>query len=162
MLRITDRFGGAVAATEAGFTAPAAGAAATFPGAPFASDFNGIATGSARANTVAGAYEVTANVAGVAAGVSWSLENLVGAPETVSIVSDNPQSDVPAGTAVPSAPSVRVDDAFGNPVPGIGVTFAVESGDGSVTGAMQSSDAAGIATVDAWLLISACASISAS
>ena len=41
------------------------------------------------------------------------------------------------GTAVATAPSVLVTDAYNNPVSGIAVTFAVASGGGSVTGARR-------------------------
>src|SRR5207237_4861537 len=53
---------------------------------------------------------------------------------------------------VPIPPSVIVKDASGNPVPGVGVTFAVAPGSGSITGATQTTDAGGIATVGSWTL----------
>ncbi|MGE5803902.1 MAG: beta strand repeat-containing protein, partial [Gemmatimonadota bacterium] len=56
------------------------------------------------------------------------------------------------GTAVAVAPSVIVRDASANPVLGVTVTFAVASGGGSVTGATQTTNAAGIATVGSWTL----------
>src|SRR4051812_20159740 len=57
-----------------------------------------------------------------------------------------------AGTPVTPAPAVKVTDADANPVAGTTVTFAVGSGGGSITGATQSSDHAGIATVGSWTL----------
>src|SRR5437660_11017228 len=56
------------------------------------------------------------------------------------------------GTAVATPPSVIVRDATNNPVQGVGVTFAPASGGGSVTGAEQTTNAAGIATVGSWTL----------
>src|SRR6185503_12225555 len=53
---------------------------------------------------------------------------------------------------VATAPAVLVTDQFGNPVSGVTVTFAVASGGGNVTGGVQSTDAAGIATVGSWTL----------
>ena len=50
-------------------------------------------------------------------------------------------------TAVATAPSVIVYDAYNNPVPNVIVTFAVASGGGSVTGASATTNASGIATV---------------
>ncbi len=56
------------------------------------------------------------------------------------------------GSAVPVDPSVKVTDAGGNPVPNVGVTFAVASGGGSLTGWNAKTDAAGVATVGTWKL----------
>src|SRR3989449_4932087 len=56
------------------------------------------------------------------------------------------------GTAVASPPSVIVRDASNNPVQGVGVTFAPASGGGSITGAEQTTNASGIATVGSWTL----------
>ncbi|MFN0097444.1 MAG: Ig-like domain-containing protein, partial [Gemmatimonadaceae bacterium] len=57
-----------------------------------------------------------------------------------------------AGTAVGQRPSVKVQDAGGNGIAGVTVTFAVQSGGGSVTGASVASDANGIATIGSWTL----------
>src|SRR5207244_2917354 len=56
------------------------------------------------------------------------------------------------GTAVASPPSVIMRDASNNPVQGVGVTFAPASGGGSITGAEQTTNASGIATVGSWTL----------
>jgi hypothetical protein len=56
------------------------------------------------------------------------------------------------GAAVSIAPSVIVKDVKNDPVAGVTVTFAVASGDGSVTGASAVSNASGIATVGSWKL----------
>ena len=55
-------------------------------------------------------------------------------------------------TAVASRPSVIVRDVASTPVPGATVTFAVQSGNGTITGATQTTDASGIATVGSWTL----------
>ena len=57
-----------------------------------------------------------------------------------------------AGAAVAIDPSVLVQDAQGDPVGGVHVTFAVATGAGSVTGADAVSNGSGIATVDSWKL----------
>ena len=59
---------------------------------------------------------------------------------------------VHVGTAVAVPPSVLVTDANNNPVSGVAVTFAVASGNGSITGASATTDASGIATVGSWTL----------
>jgi hypothetical protein len=50
------------------------------------------------------------------------------------------------------APSVRVEDAFGNAVSGEQVTFAVTSGGGSITNPVVTSDSVGVARVGSWTL----------
>src|SRR5205823_6685931 len=62
------------------------------------------------------------------------------------------QQTLPAGTVVPVPPSVIVKDGSGNPVADVAVTFAVASGSGSITGASQTTNASGIATVGSWTL----------
>jgi hypothetical protein len=63
---------------------------------------------------------------------------------------DNQVSGANAEVAI--KPSVRVVDAFDNGVPGVTVTFAVQSGGGSITGATQVTDPTGIARVGSWTL----------
>lgn len=57
-----------------------------------------------------------------------------------------------AGTAVPTAPSVRVRDLEGRPLAGVPVTFAATTGGGVVTGATTVTDADGVARVGSWVL----------
>ena len=77
------------------------------------------------------------------------------APAAMVAVSDDDQTAT-VGTAVAEAPSVRVTDAYGNPVAGVSVTFAVSllSGNavGSVTGSPATTNANGVATVESWTL----------
>src|SRR5881396_1300308 len=54
--------------------------------------------------------------------------------------------------ANPIQPSVIVKDGGGNPVGGVTVTFAVAPGSGSITGASQTTNASGIASVGSWTL----------
>lgn len=54
--------------------------------------------------------------------------------------------------AVTSIPSVKAVDADGNGVSGVGVTFAVTAGGGSLTGATPTTNASGVATVGSWTL----------
>ncbi|MEQ1855553.1 MAG: hypothetical protein ABL963_03730, partial [Longimicrobiales bacterium] len=74
-----------------------------------------------------------------------------GLPDAIALHSGDGQSAA-AGSAVATAPSVRVLDPLGNGVPGVSVTFAVASGGGSVTGANAATDASGIARVGSWTL----------
>ena len=56
------------------------------------------------------------------------------------------------GTNVEIAPAVQLLDADGNPVAGRTVTFAVQTGGGSVTGASAVTNASGVAAVGSWTL----------
>src|SRR5512134_3162036 len=55
-------------------------------------------------------------------------------------------------TATAVTPAVIVRDAFGNPVAGTQVTFAVTAGGGSITGATPTSGPDGIALVGSWTM----------
>jgi hypothetical protein len=77
----------------------------------------------------------------------------VGYGPAASMVSYSPQNQkVLAGTKVPIPPAVQVVDAGGVPVPNVTVTFAVLSGDGAIIGAVQMTDAQGVATVGGWTI----------
>ena len=56
------------------------------------------------------------------------------------------------GSAVATAPSVRVTSSAGTGISGVGVTFGVTGGGGSVTGGTPSTGSDGIATVGSWVL----------
>lgn len=56
------------------------------------------------------------------------------------------------GLAVAQVPSVRVLDAFGNPIPGLTLPFVVEAGGGSVVGSPAVTNAVGVATLQTWTL----------
>jgi alpha-tubulin suppressor-like RCC1 family protein/ligand-binding sensor domain-containing protein len=89
--------------------------------------------------------------------------NLTGSPVTFTasatasiatqlILNSGNSQTATVGTAVATAPSVRVLDTYGNAISGMGVTFAVATGGGSVTGAVQTTNASGVATVGSWTL----------
>ncbi len=74
-----------------------------------------------------------------------------GTPAGIAFTAGDGQTAA-AGTAVASAPAVRVVDQRGNPVPNVRVTFAVTAGGGSVTNATATSGADGVAAAGAWTL----------
>src|SRR5205823_5132301 len=82
---------------------------------------------------------------------SASFTIVAGTATQIAINGGNDQT-VPAGTAVPVPPSVIVRDAHGNPVAGVSGTFAVAPGNGTITGASQTTKASGVATVTSWTL----------
>ena len=67
-----------------------------------------------------------------------------GAPATLQVVPPTPGGNV--------YPGARVLDQYGNPVPGVPVTFEVIAGGGTVEGATQTSNALGVAIVGRWNL----------
>jgi plastocyanin len=119
-------------------TANAAGGVATFsdlrmskPGTNY--------TLSASASGLTGATSTAFDVA-PAPGVAATIAPVAGDGQTATV-----------GQAVATNPSVKVTDGLGNPVANVGVTFSAAPG-ATVTGAEQTTDAAGVATVGQWTL----------
>jgi adhesin/invasin len=83
--------------------------------------------------------------------VTFTATAVAAAPATIVIVAGDGQSAA-AGSAVPTAPAVKVSDAFGNVVSGFVITFAVTGGGGSITGGSAVTNANGIATVGSWVM----------
>lgn len=114
-------------------------------------DGNGVASSG---GWVLGNTAGTQTLQATADGVSATLFTAEAAPGPVSrlvrLSADAQQAQV--GTAVIAAPSVRAEDQFSNPVPNVAVTFTVTSGTGSVTGDLQTTNAQGVATAQAWTL----------
>jgi hypothetical protein len=54
------------------------------------------------------------------------------------------------GSAVGTAPAVRITDAFTNPVAGVSVTFSVTGGGGNVTDPTPTTDDNGVAAATSW------------
>lgn len=162
-LRVLDGAGNGVEGTLVTFTAPVVGASATFSangssGSTLAvlTDANGDVDVTTIANTIAGSYTISVQVAGLAAPQLFHLTNTAGTPANVSIPSDgsggNAQS-TPVDTQFPQPLVVGVSDAFGNPVPAVPVSFAVvaaSNGAGAVLSPAQAATGAdGRATITA-------------
>src|SRR3954468_22333021 len=77
-----------------------------------------------------------------------------GPGDNAASISANSSTSLSAapGAQVTELPSVIVRDQGGQPVAGARVTFAVETGGGTVTGGSATTDASGIATVGSWTL----------
>ena len=82
--------------------------------------------------------------------VTFGASGLASWPASLSIVAGGDQTAT-AGTAVAIAPSVRVEDQYGNPVSGVDVTFS-PSGNGQVIGSPVTTGSDGIATLGSWTL----------
>ncbi|MGQ0639848.1 MAG: beta strand repeat-containing protein [Gemmatimonadaceae bacterium] len=112
----------------------------------------GIATvGQWRLGNNVGPQTLTAVVAEAGVSAVFTATATAGAPASIVAVSPTTQS-AGAGSLVANPPSVRVNDANGNPVANVQVTFAVTGGGGQLTGATQTTNAQGIATVTSWIL----------
>jgi hypothetical protein len=82
--------------------------------------------------------------------VTFHATGTVGPATTMTLNAGDGQQAA-AGMRVATDPSVLVTDAYGNPVPGVAVAFAVDPGGGSTTAASATTDTSGIATVG-WYL----------
>jgi PKD repeat protein len=74
-----------------------------------------------------------------------------GGTDTVTIQAGDNQSAV-AGTALPIHPTVLVKDAAGAPISNVAVTFAIDSGGGSLATTTATTGSDGLAAAGAWTL----------
>lgn len=148
-VRVLDDQSNAVSGVTVSFSVISGGGSVA--GATATSNGAGDASPSSWAlGTTAGSNQLRASVAGVPT-VTLTATGVAGAASSVvATAGDGQSATVSTGVSVP--PTVRVDDAHGNPVSGVSVTFAVTAGGGSVGGAAQSTDAGGLASVGSWTL----------
>lgn len=112
------------------------------------------ATGIARTSWVlggSGPQRATASFAGLANPVLFSATITSAAAASMSIY-DGDNRTVLIESVSGTPPTVLIRDAFGNPVAGVEVTFAVTSGGGSLSATTGTSDEAGHARSGAWTL----------
>ena len=129
---VTDAYGNPVPGVSVTFAAPASGASATLTGSPAVTGADGQASVTATAGTIAGSYTVTASAAGASTTANFGLTNAPGAAASVAVVSGSGQTTtVATGFAHPLVAAVT--DAYGNPVPGVSVTFAAPASGASAT-----------------------------
>lgn len=148
---VTDAYDNPVQGVPVTFSVASGGGSIT--GASATSDASGVATvGSWTLGVTAGANTLRATSAGLAGSpVTFTATGLIGSPTTLALHGGDGQTAT-AGSVVATDPSVRVTDAYNNPVAGVAVTFAASSGGGSVTGASVTTNASGIAAVGSWTL----------
>jgi hypothetical protein len=112
---------------------------------------DGVAIGSL-GSSVPGTKVVSATVNGTAhVSQTATVVVTVAHATTLEIVAGDGQMGSP-GSPVTVRPSVRVTNDAGRRVAGFGVTFVVTGGNGSVTGASQTTNSNGVATVGSWVL----------
>lgn len=142
-----------IAGVTVTFSVTAGGGSAT--GATVTTDGDGVAAvGSWTLGTVAGANTMvaTATGSGIAGNpASFSATGNADSPKTLMIVAGADQTGY-AGNPVRVPPSVKVVDQYDNPNAGVGVTFAVALGGGTVGGGNQTTGPNGIATVSSWTM----------
>lgn len=148
VVRVADRFGNLVTGQLVDFAVTSGGGSVSPTSA--ATDANGEAATEWTLGAAGGTQTVQVTVAGVTTGspATFTAEGLVG----VVAVSDGDGQIGLVGFGVNVAPSMLVTDAGGAPLAGITVTFAVSSGGGNVTDAVQITDATGVARVTKWTL----------
>jgi adhesin/invasin len=141
---VTDALGNPVSGVPVTFTAPGSGASAALSAGSAVTDSSGHASVTAIANSVAGAYQVTATAAGVSGTASFALTNL--AAGAASLVFVQQPASTTAG-AVISAVTVRISDGSNNPVSGTTVTLSTQVGSGTLEGTLSGpTDITGTAT----------------
>jgi len=133
-----------------GFTIGGGGSGGTF--GPVTDHGDGTYSATFTAITAGTPSPVGATIEGVALSTALpTIEVSPAAPAAMVIVSGDGQT-VPVATTVPAVPTVRVDDVYGNAVPGVNVTFAVDAGGGQVTGGAAVTGASGEASPTSWEL----------
>ena len=150
-VRVT-RNGAVVSAAAVTFSVQSGGGSVT--GATTVSDANGIArAGAWTLGTAAGANTLSAAVTGGNT-TAFNATGRPGSPATLVKLSGDGQTAA-VGDAVPTRPSVRVNDQFGNAISGVVVAYAVTQGGGTIAGATTvtaTTGADGSATVTTWTL----------
>ncbi|MEP6766090.1 MAG: Ig-like domain-containing protein [Gemmatimonadaceae bacterium] len=112
---------------------------------------SGLATsGGWTLGTVAGVQTLTATASGLNP-VIFNAQVTAGAVSALVRLTADPQAGV-VNTNVPSAPSVRAVDQYGNPVAGVTVSFSPINAAGTIAGNTKTTDANGVATADSWTL----------
>lgn len=148
-VKLQDRLGSPVAGVAVSFTPAIGGGSMNPPTASTGSD--GTASTIWTLGAGAGIHAMQVVAAGVKDTVYFTATATAG-PAAVLVASAGNNQTAGAGTAVAIAPAVRVNDALGNPVAGIAVTFTVSSGGGTASGTTVTSNASGIATVGSWVM----------
>lgn len=144
---VTDAGGAGVGGVTVTFAVASGGGSVT--GGTATSDGQGIATvGSWILGSLVGSNTLTATVSGLAP-ATFTATGIAGSPASITAAAGDGQTAANS-TALPVQPAVAVQDANGNPVVGVAVTFAVTAGGGSVT-SPATTDANGEAVTD-WTL----------
>jgi hypothetical protein len=99
----------------------------------------------------AGSFTLGFSGTGLTGATSTTITLGAGVAANITLSAGDGQTAT-VGTAVATAPAVLVTDGSGNPVSGVGVTFAVTGGGGGVSGGAATTNASGIASPLNWTL----------
>jgi hypothetical protein len=151
-VQLTDESGRAASTSGIAVTATVLTPGATTAGTTTATtNAFGIATFSGLAIAgVAALHEIEFSAPSLGS-VTASVTTTPGIAVNIAIISGNDQSALISSPVV-VPPSVKVTDADGNAVAGFAVTFSVAAGGGTLSGASQTTDVNGIATLNRWTL----------
>jgi hypothetical protein len=152
-VKVTDAEGRAVPNVSVTFTASGGGSATE---GVQRTNTQGVATvGSWRLGTVAGSGNALQAAAGTIS-TTITATAMAAVAAVHEAAPGQPASQiVQPSTAVAIRPAVRVTDGYGNPKAGMAVTFAASANSGTVTGAAQTTNSEGIATIGGWTVGSA-------
>jgi hypothetical protein len=149
---IEDEDGHVVTSSSASVSLSLRPTGPTLGGTTTVAAVNGVATFSDLTITKAGTgYTLIATSGSLAPDTSNAFSITAAAADSINAVAGDDQTAT-EGTAVAIAPAVRVSDAYGNPVSGVTVMFEAQNG-GSVSGATQTTDGTGTATVGSWTVV---------
>ncbi len=136
VVTVENASGNGVSGVKVTFTAPSSGASGTFAGGANTATTNssGVATSAVfTANSTAGSYTVTASVSGLSTAASFGLTNQASnGPASIAATSGTPQSTT-VSSAFANPLVVTVENASGNGVSGVKVTFTAPSSGASGT-----------------------------
>lgn len=133
---------------------PATVSAAISPSTVPAGSSSASITWTAVASAASGSHTVTVSASGSGVtAATTTLELVVVQSNAVATVIERVEGDnqtVASGEAVPIKPRVRVRDQRGDPVSGVTVTFAVDTGSGVLVDSVVTSGVDGTATPGSW------------
>jgi len=160
VVRLVDQFGSPVAGETVAFEPSAASAAlgATAEPTTGVTGADGIASTQLRLGTGTGPYRISATWPGLETGgitgplqvIQFDATASAAPPAAMAIIAGNNQAGA-ANTLLPVALTVRVADAFNNPVPDLTVIFVIASGGGQLSVNEAVTNASGIASSN-WTL----------
>jgi adhesin/invasin len=150
-VKVLDSYGNPVPNFAVTFSVTLGGGA--IAGATPKSDMAGIATvGGWTMGSEAGVNALTGGASGLTGSpVSFTASATPTAATTMAMAGGDGQSAM-VGASVRIPPSVKLTDAHGNGIAGVDVTFAVQNGAGSITGANAVTGDGGLASVGSWTL----------
>ena len=96
-------------------------------------------------------HTVTARANGSSAQTTFTVDAQAGTPSILEKAAGDALAGT-VGTMVPTLPSLRVTDAFGNPVSGATVLFQIMNGGGVLNGSSATTNAQGLASPSSWQL----------